>query len=193
MKNIPSGFVKLDSLSIKEYREFMKYEKILYQSVDYIQGNLIDKDITIETNRTKLNLNFRGMNVPHLFGLYQPGGSSRLWADLKKHSLRVDKIYVKRDRSTLLKISAMQSIQELFEGECRLTKSGVYQKVRFERGLRTSKLILMVGFDHDGNGVAYPKTALNLKRLNVEKGEIVKTIYTQDKKTKEIKILKAVL
>ena len=138
-------------------------------------------------------MKFHGMNIPHLFGLYQPGGASRLWSDLKSHSLRTDKVYVKKDRSTLLKIAAMQSIQELFEGECRLTRSGFYQKVRFERGLRTSKMILMVGFDHDGEGIAYPKTALNLKRLSVEKGEAVKTIYTQDKKTKEIKILKAIL
>jgi hypothetical protein len=27
MKNIPSGFVKLDSLSIKEYREFISLKK----------------------------------------------------------------------------------------------------------------------------------------------------------------------
>lgn len=193
MNRVPNGYVKLERLSVIEYRKFLKYESAIYAAADYIQEKLIDKDIIVKTDKKNLMLRLQGRNIPHLFGLYQEGKVTDLWQSLKKHSLKFDKLYIKKDKSTFLKIEAMQSIQELFEGECRLIGNGIYQKVNFERGLRTNKLILMIGFDSDNQGIAYPKTALNIKRIKVEKGEKVKTIYTVDRSTKITCVLKALL
>ena len=56
MNRVPNGYVKLERLSVIEYRKFLKYESAIYAAVDYIQEKLIDKDIIVKTDKKNLML-----------------------------------------------------------------------------------------------------------------------------------------
>ncbi|MDR2833396.1 MAG: hypothetical protein LBV67_06755, partial [Streptococcaceae bacterium] len=185
---IPKGYKTLSST--EDILIFNKLSNALYVSVDYIDNKLLGKQIFIFTKSKEITMKISIKNIPHLYGLYYGYGSRRFWSDLKKRRLDLKKLFIKKDGTTFQKISAMQSIQHLFENESRLIGSGIYERMSFDSAIRTNKLILLIGLVYSENGNFVPNTVLDIKRKKIDTGEDIIKIYTRDIKTGEISFLK---
>lgn len=148
----------------------------------FINNKLLNKDIVIKTHTKKIIFKIESRNVLHLLGLSYKGGHKALWFDYKKNRISLGNVGVKRDGTTIQKLRALHSFEDLFTKECILTGEGRYESLTFDASLRTSKLLLAIGLKYvDEEQVYYPNTTLNLKSKIMPQGERVIKIYTIDK------------
>lgn len=149
----------------------------------FIDEKLLYKDIVIKTKSKEIIFKIDKRNISHLLGISYKGGSKSLWYDYKKNRLSSGNISVKKDGTTVQKLRALHSFQDLFTKECVLTGRGIYERLSFDASLRTNKLLLGIGLKFvDDEQVYYPNTSLSLKSKMMPDGEKVLRIYTIDKK-----------
>jgi len=175
---VPEAFQRLLHASAMEKAKFEALEAELFQSVDYLAEKLIGREVFVRTKSQTISFKIAGKNVPHLLGLLQEGPQEALWKDLKRHNLRKDRLFIKQDGSTFLKIAAMSHTQEMLEVSSRLCKAGRLLNVRFDAGVRTSKMILMIGLENISPGKYVAITALESHKLKLPKSEEILEIYT---------------
>jgi hypothetical protein len=155
----------------------------------FVSEKLINKNIIIKTKEETITVRIVKSNLPHLLGIDYQLGYEQLWRDAIRGRIDMQKILIKSDGTTLQKLSALRSFIDLFTGNSRLVKDAKYERLYINRGIRTNKQLLALGLI-DRFTYYVPNTALNLKNKYFDSGSEILIIYTEDRKTGAIDILK---
>lgn len=118
------------------------------------------------------NILFRKDNFMHLCGIEyhhidalgrkkQKIPAKKLYSDLKKKRVSLEQLFAKKDGSTQQKLLVLPAMQLLIQEGVRVTESGTFFHVKFDKAIRTGKNI--IGLTCISSGSKYvPQSIINL-------------------------------
>lgn len=114
----------------------------------------------------KFTLNINNSDFAHLCGIEYKNGNKKLGKDLIDNRINWDKVFIKSDGTTALKLSVIASIHLLFTTQSRIESGGRNLDLVYDKLLRTNKQILGLGCKQLNEEKLVPLSLLNLKTLN---------------------------
>lgn len=114
----------------------------------------------------KYTLNITNGDFAHLCGVQYKNGNKKFGEDLVENRVSWDKVFIKRDGTTSLKLSVIASIHLLFTVQSRIESGDRSLDLVYDKLLRTNKEILGLGCKQLSEEKLIPLSLLNLKVLN---------------------------
>ncbi|MGL9754727.1 hypothetical protein IGK08_002844 [Enterococcus sp. DIV1286c] len=114
----------------------------------------------------KYTLNIRNSDFAHLCGIEYKNGNKNLGKDLIANRISWDKILIKSDGTTSLKLSVVASINLLFTIQSRIETGGRNLDLVYDKLIRTNKKVIGLGCKQSSGENLIPLSLLNLKTLN---------------------------
>ncbi|SJZ46784.1 hypothetical protein SAMN02745116_00432 [Pilibacter termitis] len=179
------------AVSYTEYSRLRNYSERIYDVAKFFQDNFFNKRIFIATADRKIELFVKKENILHLLGIDYRLGTQQFWRDIKRHELQLNSIRLKDDGTTFKKLGALQHLPRLFQGVSELTEGKNFKYLKFDSSIRTPEEDLALAFVFDEHRQSYvPNSTLNLKFIEIPKGQPILAVYTIDRATKELNTLK---
>jgi hypothetical protein len=167
--------------TIEERQQWQQISKQIAKTVQFIDEQLIGKEVYAITADEGIKIHIERSNIPHLFGIEYKLGRKQFWRDAKANRVDVNQLFFKNDGTTMAKLRALVSLQDLFTKSSRLVKHGRFEILVIDKGIRTSKQLLALGLIFRGKEQYYvPNTALDLKKKRFDVGKEILVIYTYD-------------
>lgn len=170
----------------------MKLIEISQKYNDYFVG----KELTYiyrdgENKRKTLVIKAQPQNFMHLCGIkcYGDGkgtlngisnsdntkGATLFFKDCLVGKIKIENIYIGTIQSVQMKLHALSAMDLLFEEGVRICPSGVFERLAFERAIKTSKTILAITLINSSSCNLVPNSAINLQGPKAQSNSFIKT------------------
>ncbi|MDD2575193.1 MAG: PBECR4 domain-containing protein [Acholeplasmataceae bacterium] len=172
----------------KEQIKILTYFQSIHKIAKFINENFHRKTLHYKSASYEFSLNITKNNLMHLCGIDYIGGSRAFFDDSLDNKLSIDKIGIKTDDTTLLKLEVLSELDNITTKNVLLCPSNTLGQVRYHFAIRTNKKILMVALNEVGNDGKYvPISLINLRTIkNNPKGERVLSITCEDHENKKL-------
>lgn len=141
----------------------------------------------------KYILNINNNDFAHLCGIEYKNGNKNLGKDLVKKRVNWDKIWIKKDGTTLLKLNVIKSINLLFTIDTKIESGGKGLDLVYDKLIRTNRKILGIGCKQLNKENLIPLSLLNLSTSNKNNKQIkrydVLCVIKKDKQTGKIELV----
>jgi len=168
-------------MSQKEQRLVLNYFKTIRNAAIFIKDYFHNKTLHYKSETHNFSLKILNTNLMHLCGLQYDSGAKAFFKDAVDNKLRIVKIKIKTDNTTLLKLQVLSELVKLTTSEITLCPASVLGEVRYHFAIRTNKKILMVALNSTESDYLVPISLINLTTMKHDpKGEKVKSIFVED-------------
>lgn len=165
--NHKNEYIKLTQINEVKIKEDMNRAKQAYiflkKHVFNYTYSFFYKD---RNNLKKFTLNISNNDFAHLCGIKYDNGNKNFGKDLLGNRLDWNKVYIKSDGTTSLKLAVISSIHLLFTVQSRIESGGKNLNLVYDKLIRTNKEILGLGCKQLSVEKIVPLSLLNLKTLN---------------------------
>ncbi len=120
----------------------------------------------------KFVLNISNNDFAHLCGIEYLNGNKNFGKDLMANRVNWDKIMIKKDGTTLLKLSVISSIHLLFTTNAQLESGGRCLDLVYDKMLRTNRLILGIGCKQLNSDNHIPLSLLDLRKFQRDRKKV---------------------
>ena len=142
-----------------------KYINDIKNAATFFEQHFVGKEMHYITRNRCIALNFKRSNFMHLCGLRYEKGANQFFKDILHNKLDISKLTTKQDGTTILKLSALTSVEHLVKPKIRLTDCANYLNLSFDSALRTNKQIIALTLKNEKENTYYPNSFLNLKSI----------------------------
>lgn len=153
--------------------EVQKYIPDIENAAKFFEEHFVNKELIYSSKEQSISIKFKRHQFMHLCGITYLDGSNEFFNAALAKKLDIKKMKMKTDGSTQLKLSILRSINFLISDQIQLTNEGIYLKLRFDKGLRTNKLLFALTLKFDGSKELYPNSLLKLKNKDFPIGKKV--------------------
>ena len=138
--------------------------------------------VVYQTDVTRVQLQFLPRNFMHLCGLNYDRGARTFFRDLINNHLDLEKVWIRKDRTTFQKLSVISVLPNLFSKNVRLVGRGEYLYLSYDYAVRTRPAIIGLALRYNQRTHnCYPVSLLNLKlEKNFPKGDRVLEFVIQN-------------
>ena len=132
-------------MKLKESIKLMSYFDELRHTASFLRNNITNKKILYVSDDREICLIFKESNFMHLTGIKYIDGPKVFFNACIGGRLDIDKVRVKVDNTTFLKLDVIGSIKDMLSIESvRLTSDGKIGQVYYDAGIRSNKMIYFI-------------------------------------------------
>ncbi|EHQ8839725.1 PBECR4 domain-containing protein [Enterococcus faecalis] len=192
--SIKSEYIKLTKKNEIQIRQGMNYAKLGYK---FLKEHVFNYTYTFfyedSDELKKFTLNINNNDFAHLCGIEYKNGNKNFGKDLVDNRINWDKIFIKSDGTTSLKLAVIASIHLLFTTQSRIESGGRNLDLVYDKLLRTNKQILGLGCKQLSEEKLIPLSLLNLKTLNRNEKKALRyeivCVIRKNKQTSSIELM----
>ncbi|WP_262315613.1 PBECR4 domain-containing protein [Lacticaseibacillus parakribbianus] len=152
--------------TVTEQRQLHRYLPQVMAAASFCDRELIGFELIYHTKNSVVSMQVEQANFSHLCGLSY-GTSGREFSRLaKRKRLSLDKLRVKSDGTSLLKLRVLDQLPRLIEPGVRLVTNGSLLMLKYDFALRTHQAIIGLTLSaYSGSRLLTPNSLLNLKTM----------------------------
>lgn len=159
-----------------EQERLKKYINDIENAALFFENHFINKEVVYSTDEENISIIFKRSNFMHLCGIKYDDGAREFFYAAINNRLDINKIKVKSDGTTFLKLSLLKSINFLLSSEITLTDNAIYLNIAFDKALKTKKQVFALTLINNNHSFI-PQSLLNLKNINdFPNGKVIKSI-----------------
>lgn len=159
-----------------EQERLKKYINDIENAALFFENHFINKEVVYSTDEENISIIFKRSNFMHLCGVKYDDGAREFFYAAINNRLDINKIKVKSDGTTFLKLSLLKSINFLLSSEITLTDNAIYLNIAFDKALKTKNQVFALTLINN-NHLFIPQSLLNLKNINdFPNGKVIKSI-----------------
>ena len=154
-------------------RVINKYLPDIKLACNFVNDNLINRLIKYASENYTYDMIFNKSNFMHLCGVKYEKGASDFFRDILDDKLELDKIQIKDDGSTIVKLQIISNLQYLFDKNIFLGPSGRIGYTTYDGVIEHKVMVLLL---KRAKSVYVPNSILNKTRSSRVVTERVKSI-----------------
>lgn len=165
-----------------------KYIPHIHHAAQFFNEHFVNKYVIYSTKNHEITIRFIRSNFMHLCGIKYQLGARKFFDDALENKLKKDRMLIKNDGTTYLKLSLLKDISSLITENISLTGNATYLHLKFDHALRTKRQILALTLLNE-DFLFIPISLLNLTSIqNFPNGSPIIQLKSIDLSTREEKI-----
>lgn len=148
-----------------EQEKLKKYLNDIEEAAIFFEKHFVNKKVIYSTQTESISVIFKRSNFMHLCGVKYTDGANEFFNAAISHNLALNKIKIKKDGTTFLKLALLKSVNFLLSTDITLTDGALYLNVAFDKALKTPKQIFALTLINHHHSFI-PQSLLSLKRIN---------------------------